>query len=102
MAAKKILAPGVMADGLHVLREGHGASTVILEAGIAASSLSWSLVQRQVAQFADVISYDRAGFGWSDVSKGSDATAASAARTLESLIRILGIHQPVILVGHSF
>src|SRR5215472_10684728 len=41
--------------------------TVILEAGAGAFSVDWSLVQRPVAQFARVCSYDRAGLGWSEL-----------------------------------
>ena len=44
---------------------GSGHPAVVLEAGIAASSISWSLVQNRIAEFATVVSYDRAGFGWS-------------------------------------
>ena len=37
--------------------------TVILEAGVGDFSVEWSLVQRGVAKFAHVCSYDRAGDG---------------------------------------
>src|SRR3989442_14962234 len=39
--------------------------TVILEAGAGGFSVDWSLVQPEVASFARVCSYDRAGLGWS-------------------------------------
>ena len=51
---------------LHVHCSGAGWPAVILEAGIAASSLSWTLVQPRVAEFSRACSYDRAGLGWSD------------------------------------
>ena len=51
---------------LHVDIAGQGSPWVVLEAGIAASSLSWSLVVKKIAGFATVVTYDRAGFGWSD------------------------------------
>jgi pimeloyl-ACP methyl ester carboxylesterase len=41
------------------------ARAVILEAGIAASSLSWAHVQPKVAAFARTCAYDRAGLAWS-------------------------------------
>src|SRR5438105_1490520 len=41
--------------------------TVVLEAGIGDFSVEWSLVQPDVARFARVCSYDRAGDGWSDL-----------------------------------
>ncbi len=42
---------------------------VIFEAGIAATSLSWRLIQPEIATFAQTVSYDRAGLGWSDSSR---------------------------------
>src|SRR5512142_2493607 len=43
-----------------------GSPTVILDEGLAATSLGWSKVQPGVASFARVCSYDRAGYGRSD------------------------------------
>ena len=54
---------------LHIDREGEGGPVVVFESGIAASSLSWKLVQPRVAEFARTCSYDRAGLGWSDASR---------------------------------
>src|SRR3954447_2866215 len=51
---------------LHVRCSGQGEPAVILESGIAASSLSWALVQPRIAEITRVCSYDRAGLGWSD------------------------------------
>src|SRR5438552_4050130 len=51
---------------LHVVCGGEGGPTVVFESGIAASSLSWTRVQRDVARFARACAYDRAGLGWSD------------------------------------
>jgi pimeloyl-ACP methyl ester carboxylesterase len=45
-----------------------GHPTVILEAGLNDFSVIWTAVQRMVATFARVCSYDRAGFGWSEPS----------------------------------
>lgn len=45
---------------------GHGTPTVILEAGWEDWSPEWALVQPEVARFARVCTYDRAGYGFSD------------------------------------
>jgi pimeloyl-ACP methyl ester carboxylesterase len=86
---------------LHVRCAGDGGPRVLLESGIAGSSLSWSLVQPEIATFAQVCSYDRAGFAWSD--------AASSPRTFERIVdelsRVLdrvASGQQCVLVGHSF
>ena len=62
-------APGVMiaveGQRLHVRCEGDGQPVVLFESGIAASSLSWVHVLREVAAFTRACTYDRAGLGWS-------------------------------------
>ena len=86
---------------LHVRCAGDGGPLVLLESGIAGSSLSWSLVQPDIARFTQVCAYDRAGFAWSD--------AASSPRTFERIVdelsRVLdrvASGQQCVLVGHSF
>jgi pimeloyl-ACP methyl ester carboxylesterase len=97
----KIAAPGRMVNGLHVWASGQGKPVVVLEAGIAASSVSWSLVQPQVAKFTRVLSYDRAGFGWSPAGQGT-GTAREAAGDLNRMLEQSGEAGPYVLVGHSF
>jgi pimeloyl-ACP methyl ester carboxylesterase len=86
---------------LHVNVAGQGSPVVVLEAGIAASSLSWALVFKKVAEFTTVVSYDRAGFGWSDAAPHR-STALDFARDLALLLDKAEIHGPVLLAGHSF
>jgi pimeloyl-ACP methyl ester carboxylesterase len=90
-----------MVNGLHVWASGHGKPVVVLEAGIAASSVSWSLVQPRVAEFTRVLSYDRAGFGWSGADSGG-GTAREAASDLSRMLEQSGEPGPYVLVGHSF
>jgi len=91
-----------MLQGLHVQTEGTGSPVVVLEAGIAASSVSWSLVQSRIAALnTTVLSYDRAGFGWS-ASAPTASTAAEAAEHLALLLDASGHNGPFVLVGHSF
>jgi len=86
---------------LHMNVTGQGRPFVVLEAGIAASSLSWALVAKSVAEFTTVVTYDRAGFGWSDPASHR-STALDAAKDLALLLDKAGIPGPVLLVGHSF
>ncbi len=86
---------------LHCLIQGHGTPVVVLEAGIAASSVSWALIQSKVAGFTTVLSYDRAGFGWSDAAT-SPGTALDAVGDLQHLLEATGLPGPYVLVGHSF
>jgi len=86
---------------LHINVAGQGSPTVVLEAGIAASSLSWALVAKQAAEFTTVVTYDRAGFGWSDPAP-HNCTALDSARDLQLLLDQTEIPGPFLLVGHSF
>ena len=101
----KIPPPGQMVDiggrRLHVAVSGHGSPCVVLEAGIAASSISWTLVARRVAEFTTAITYDRAGFGWSDPAPHR-CTALDGARDLALLLEKMRMKGPLVLAGHSF
>src|SRR5438046_1316443 len=80
---------------------GQRSVTVILESGISASSLSWANVQAEVAKFARVVSYDRAGFGWSDRRK-QPRVPLQLAQELHLMLAGAGLTPPYLLVGHSF
>ena len=74
---------------------------MIFDAALGASSLSWSLVQPDVARITRACTYDRAGFGWSHAGP-LPRTAGRIANELARLLRSAAIPPPYILVGHSF
>lgn len=86
---------------LHLYITGAGAPTVVLEAGIAATSLGWALVQGEIARFARTVSYDRAGLGWSGAAT-TPRTPGHIAAELRAALNEAGLEPPFILVGHSF
>ncbi len=79
---RRFTPPGTLAPvgdhRLHYRCDGDGTPAVILEAGIAASSLTWSRVQPAIARDTRVCSYDRAGLAWSE--------GASSARSMDALV----------------
>lgn len=97
--------PGELVDiggrVLHLHKQGHSGPPVILESGIAASSLSWRLVDREIARFATVYSYDRAGFGWSPYND-RPKVARELVEEMRLLMSTAGVPTPRIVVGHSF
>jgi pimeloyl-ACP methyl ester carboxylesterase len=97
--------PGTFVDvgghSLHVVCAGAGAPTVLLESGIAASSLSWAIVQPAVAAFTRVCAYDRAGLAWSE-APSRPRTFSRIVDELAMLVDRLAGPDRVILVGHSF
>ncbi len=85
---------------MHINCTGTGSPSIILEAGFPGSSLDWSLVQPMVAPFSRVCSYDRAGFGWSDMGK-APRSSTQIAEDLQTLLSTAAVPAPYILVGHS-
>ena len=97
--------PGQLIDvgghRLHVVCHGSGSPLVLLESGIAASSLSWAVVQPEIARFTRACAYDRAGLAWSDTP--------SCSRNFEQIVNELSVvlarvapAERYVLVGHSF
>ncbi|MBV9302971.1 MAG: alpha/beta hydrolase [Acidobacteriaceae bacterium] len=86
---------------LHLNDQGAGTPAVVLESGIAASSLSWALVQPRIAEFTRVCSYDRAGLAWSERGVGP-RTLHQLVYELDTLLSKASLPSPYILVGHSF
>jgi pimeloyl-ACP methyl ester carboxylesterase len=86
---------------LHLHEMGQGSPVVVLESGIAATSLNWRTVQTDIARFTRVVSYDRAGLGWSDPSAGP-LTLSSLVDDLHALLLAAKLPPPYILVAHSF
>jgi pimeloyl-ACP methyl ester carboxylesterase len=86
---------------MHVRESGDGHPAVVLESGIAASSLNWSLLQPRLAALSTTYSYDRAGFGWS-TSESSRCSLARMTGDLHELLTALEVPRPYILVAHSF
>jgi pimeloyl-ACP methyl ester carboxylesterase len=102
---RQFAAPGAFVDvggrRLHYRCGGNGSPAVVFEAGIAASSLSWSIVQPEVAKLTRACSYDRAGLAWSDPGDRKRSMPAFVAE-LRRLLEGADIPPPYVLVGHSF
>ncbi len=77
-----------------------GQPLVVLESGHGDWSRVWARVQPEIAGFARVVSYDRAGFGWSD-SGPQPRTPLQIVTELHSLLEQAGEQPPYLLVGHS-
>jgi pimeloyl-ACP methyl ester carboxylesterase len=86
---------------LHLWCRGEGAPTVILEAGLGAHSVDWSLVHPVIAAKTRVCAYDRAGYAWSD--KGPEPRGlGTSARELHQLLERAAVRPPYVLVGQSW
>ena len=86
---------------LHINCTGEGSPTVVFDAGLPASCVSWQLVQPEIAQLTRVVSYDRAGLGWSEPGP-EPRTSERIVEELHTLLERAGLEGPYVLVGHSF
>lgn len=91
-----------LADGrnLNLRCRGHGAPTVVLEAGWGAASAAWGKVQPALASTTRVCAYDRAGSGFSDPGP-LPRDGAAIVRDLDEALAKAGERGPFVLVGHS-
>ena len=85
---------------LHMYVEGKGSPTVVLDAGAGGIGLGWELVRPTIAKVTRVVTYDRAGLGWSDPSP-RPRRADVMAEELHTLLVNANITGLYILVGHS-
>jgi pimeloyl-ACP methyl ester carboxylesterase len=98
-------APGKLVEiggfRMHVHAQGSGdGPTVILETGLTGMSAAWGWVAPVLAESGRVITYDRAGLGWSDAGNRPH-DALNTAHRLRRLLEVSGEEGPYILVGHS-
>jgi len=97
--------PGILVDGgghkLHLNVQGKGSPTIVFENGSGDFSFIWALVQPEVAKFTQTVSYDRAGFAWSEPGP-MPRTSEQICFELHTALNNAGIHPPYILVGQSF
>lgn len=102
---QRLRRPGRLVDAggfrLNLYCAGQGRPTVVLESGLADSLDTWRHVQPDIARFARVCSYDRAGYGYSD-SGPMPRTSDRIASELHAALEAAGEKPPYLMVGHSF
>lgn len=86
---------------IHPAADGVTAPTVVLEAALGGSSLGWVYVQRALAGEAPLVSYDRAGMGYSPAGPQPRDLPRMIA-DLEAVLEATAAAPPYLLVGHSF
>lgn len=86
---------------LHMLDSQSGQYTVVLDGAIGDTTLDWCLTQPEIAKHARVVSYDRAGYAWSDASP-LERTSGNIVQELHTMLHNAKIPAPYILVGNAF
>lgn len=85
---------------INVCLSGEGSPTIVLAPGMGGTTIGWAPVQRRLSQTNTVLSYDRAGLGFSDPS-GRPSTTQNIVEDLRAVLKALGLAPPYILAGHS-
>ena len=86
---------------LHIHCTGSGSPTVVLEAGLGATSYSMAgWIAPAVAQVTRVCVYDRAGYGWSEAAAGP-RDGDAVATDLHTLLAQAQEKGPYVVAGHS-
>ncbi len=80
---------------------GSGSPTVVFDAGWEDWAPSWVLIQPVIARHARTCTYDRAGYGFSEVGP-MPRTSVEIAKELHAALHNAHIPGPYLLVGHSF
>jgi pimeloyl-ACP methyl ester carboxylesterase len=97
--------PGKLVDAgghqLHLNIKGKGSPAVIFENGSGDFSFIWDLVQPAIAKSTTTVSYDRAGFAWSEPGP-LPRTGRQIAYELHQALHNAGVKGPYVLVGQSF
>ena len=75
--------------------------TVVFDSGLGATSTSWRMVAPEIARHVRVVTYDRAGLGWSDPSP-KPRTARQNVAELRALLQKASVPPPYLFVAHSY
>lgn len=97
--------PGVAVEAgshrIHLHCMGEGSPVVILDSGLGAAHIDWYYVQPAVARYTRTCSYDRAGYGFSEMGP-KPRTSHRIVEELRTVMRNARVEPPYVLVGHSF
>ncbi|WP_448096026.1 alpha/beta fold hydrolase [Luteibacter yeojuensis] len=84
----------------HVHCLGTGSPAIVLSTGLGDDFTTWLKVQPALAKVTRVCSFDRSGFGLSQMTPGPHDADTLAAQ-LHDLVGAAGIDKPFVLIGHS-
>ena len=102
---KNYPAPGKLFDAgghlLHLNIKGKGDPVIIFENGSGDFSFIWDLVQPEISKITKTVTYDRAGYAWSEEGP-LPRSGKQIAYELHTALEHAGINGPYILVGQSY
>ncbi|PFJ32668.1 alpha/beta hydrolase [Bacillus anthracis] len=81
--------------------KGTNKQTIVIQTGMTCSFYDWLPTIEKLSQHFTVVSYHRPGYGKSELGNHS-RTTLQVTKELHMLLQKLDIHDPIILIGHSY
>ncbi|HFJ9298891.1 alpha/beta hydrolase [Bacillus paranthracis] len=91
----------VLGQTIEVYMKGSSKQTVVIQTGMTCSFYDWLPIIEKLSQHFTVVSYHRPGYGKSELGNYS-RTTLQVTKELHLLLQKLDIHEPIILIGHSY
>ncbi|MGE6536889.1 alpha/beta fold hydrolase [Bacillus luti] len=91
----------ILGENIEVYIKGSSRQTVVIQTGMTCSFYDWLPVIEKLAKHFTVVSYHRPGYGKSELGDHS-RTIVQVTKELHMLLQKLEIHEPIILIGHSY
>ncbi|MBE7103285.1 alpha/beta hydrolase [Bacillus cereus] len=91
----------IFGQNVEVYMRGSSKHTVVIQTGMGCSFYDWLPIIEKLSQNYTVISYHRPGYGKSELGN-TPRTARQVTKELHMLLNKLDIHEPIILIGHSY
>ena len=86
---------------IHLHCIGQGSPIILFDSGVGGSHMDWINVQSSAGELTQACSYDRSGYGWSEMGI-KPRTSKRIVNELTQLLKKAKKEPPYILVGHSF
>ncbi|WJE26254.1 alpha/beta fold hydrolase [Bacillus cereus] len=91
----------IFGQTVEVYIRGNSKQTVVIQTGMSCSFYDWLPIIEELSQHFTVVSYHRPGYGKSELGN-TPRTARQVTKELHMLLNKLHIHEPIILIGHSY
>ncbi len=85
---------------LYVRVQGKGSPAVVIEPALGSPSAEWWPIQDELAKTTTIVTYDRAGYGWSRPG-AFPRSSFRIVSELHSMLEHTGLRGPYVLVGHA-
>ncbi len=85
---------------LYTRIKGNGTPVILIEPALGSPGAEWWRIQDELARMTTVVTYDRAGYGWSRSGK-YPRTSFQVVAELHRMLERAGLGGPYILIGHS-